>query len=74
MNELIEGELLKNWGKVLNDFSLSERISFPRSYAWIEEVKNVQLHIFSDASNRAYGCCAYLRFLFKSGEINPCCF
>lgn len=68
-DELIEGELLKKWEKVLNDFALSESISFPRSYAWVEDVKNVQLHIFSDASNKAYGCCAYLRFLFKSDEI-----
>jgi len=68
-DELIEGELLKSWEEILNDFALSENISFPRSYAWIEEIKKVQLHIFSDASNKAYGCCAYLRFLFNSGKI-----
>ena len=63
---MIEGELLKSWENVLTDFALSEKISFPRSYFWIDDVKNVQLHIFTDASNKAYGCCAYLRFL--SGE------
>ena len=33
-------------------------------------VKNIELHGFSDASERAYGCCVYLKFVTKNNFIS----
>ncbi len=45
-------------------------VQIPRLYVKIGDrrVVEVQLHVFCDASEDAYGCCAYVRFSFKSGE------
>ena len=47
-------------------------IKFNRLYSYQDDndpFESVQLHGFSDASMGAYGCCAYLRFTYKSGKI-----
>ena len=46
----------------LNDLSTLPKWKIPRYFAlssW-SNVDKVQLHIFCDASEKAYGCCAYL--------------
>ena len=66
----ITGYYLNQWNTILDEFENSECITFPRLYANVtEDVKSVQLHVFNDASERAYGTCAYLRYSYKSGEV-----
>ncbi|XP_058455592.1 uncharacterized protein LOC131432955 [Malaya genurostris] len=56
------------WSGLLSDI---ERFKIPRSYfgsAKSGEIEDVQLHIFTDASETAYGCVAYFRAVI-GGEV-----
>ncbi|XP_058817299.1 uncharacterized protein LOC131680602 [Topomyia yanbarensis] len=56
------------WSNILIDV---QSFKLPRSYfgnARSDEVKDVQLHIFADASETAYGCVAYFRAVVR-GEV-----
>ena len=47
-----------------------QRKLMTRQYVKYEDssVVSVQLHVFCAASEDAFGCCAYVRFSFKSGK------
>ena len=54
------------------DFNNIDCIIFNRKYCFTgidDPTVNIQLHRFSDASLRAYGCCAYLCIEHKSGIV-----
>ncbi|XP_062704467.1 uncharacterized protein LOC134286808 [Aedes albopictus] len=58
----------KRWTNILADV---HAFRLPRSYfghARLEEISDVQLHIFADASETAYGCVAYFRAIVR-GEV-----
>ena len=38
-------------------------------YAW-SELRNIDLHLFTDASERGYGCCVFVRALLPNDEIS----
>ena len=59
---------LTDW---LNDLQRLHVLQFPRC---MKPAANAisELHVFSDASEMAYGCCAYLRNETPDGEINVC--
>ncbi len=43
----------------------------PGCYFWLElKVINVQLHAFSDASERAYAAVLYARSVYSNGHVN----
>ena len=47
-------------------------IYLPRFYLnnfSIDDVKEIEMHGFSDASLKAYGCVTYLKFIFAHGNI-----
>ena len=51
----------------LKSFSVN-RCYFP-SYAW-SELRSIELHMFSDSSERGYGCCIYVRALLPNDEFS----
>ena len=66
-------DLLVEWEHFITELSEINEIKFSRNYCYDSEddpIVDVQLHGFSDASEKAYGCCVYLRFVNKSGLVN----
>lgn len=52
--------LLSMWSQVQDDMLNINKISIPR-YVYTNSLNKVQIHGFADASQRAYGCCIYIR-------------
>ena len=65
-------DLMTTWKKLLNDAVKLKPIMLERHYLSernLSEVKNTQLHGFSDASKRAYVAVVYIRNLFNDGTV-----
>ncbi len=60
------------WEKWISELLHIESLSVPRCYKPTNfgNVTNIQLHHFSDASNRGYGQCSYLRLENDRGNVN----
>ena len=58
--------------EIVDDFNNIDRIIFNGKYCFTsidDPIVNAQLHGFSDASLREYGCCVYLRIEHKNGIV-----
>ena len=71
-DEEISQNMLKTWERWLADLPHLQRISVPRYFKshQLDEVKNTQLHNFSDASTEGYGAVSYLRFVDVNDKIH----
>ena len=56
-DQTLTDELRQQWDSLNNELKLTSRTEIPRVTIIDQEA---DLHIFSDASNKAYGACAYL--------------
>ena len=64
--------LLTRWERWRNDIRLLANLKIPHCYKPEDfgEVKAVEMHNFSDASEEGYGQCSYLRLVNSQGRIH----
>ena len=65
-DENIEDSLKEKWCKWLNELQHMIQLAIPRQYIQ-ESIDNIQLHIFCDSSQLAYGAVAYIRCETSNG-------
>ena len=71
-DEEITGDALVDWSEIIDELSVLDIIKFPRIYCVDSDdnpIVSTELHGFCDASEKAYGCCVYLRSTLKSREV-----
>ena len=74
-DDLLPEELQNEWCGLINSLKEVDQLSFNRNYCYYDKndpFEKIELHGFSDASTKAYGCCVYLRYLYKSGKVKIC--
>ena len=69
-DEIVNENVQKHWNKWLAGAKNVSLVKIPRQYVEVKgrSIQKIELHVFCDASEDAYGACAYLRYSFKSGE------
>ena len=62
-------ELLKEWQSLVDGLAEFDEISFDRYFGIKDrtDLDSIELYGFSDASDRAYGACAYVCFRYDDG-------
>jgi hypothetical protein len=69
-DEIVPFDLQQKWYVWLQDLAKLSNFKFPRCVMPFDEADVVlELHNFSDASKKPYGCCTYLRCIDKQGRI-----
>ena len=64
----LKGESLRKWKSFLQDLILIDCYHIPRCYFACQPV-DIQLHGFSDASERAYAAVVYIRSTYSDGQV-----
>lgn len=68
-DDFIPEKALNKWFNWLSALNEIESFAIPRCYFGSgAEIKNIQLHVFGDASEQAYAASVYLRFV-EEGEV-----
>ena len=65
----IPEDLQNQWNKWKYELSALSQVEVPRCHLVLGTVRDISLHLFSDASEDGYGMCAYLRFVYASGTV-----
>lgn len=69
-DEPLQGELLKTWNSIFEEMKSLEQIKFPRCYfSQDSSITDVQLHAFSNASEKAYAAVLYMRTTYSDGRV-----
>ena len=69
----LEGHLLKKWDLFKGGLETLSQIRVPRYYHIHQHTPSiVQIHGFSDASDRAYTAVIYLRTVYSDGMVSTC--
>lgn len=65
-------EIFPRWEQWKSELHQLQALSVPRCYKPAEfgTIKSVELHHFSDASMKGYGCCSYLRLVNLKNEVH----
>lgn len=67
-DEPVSTKLHDAWTNFRNDLQNISNLKIPR-HILCRKASNIQLHIFCDSSERAYGACVYVRSVSTEGEI-----
>ncbi|KAL0830099.1 hypothetical protein ABMA28_003556 [Loxostege sticticalis] len=63
----VSSEIKELWSSFSTTLPLLNNLKIPR---WVlNNSDNYEIHVFSDASERAYGVCLYVRSVHRSGQI-----
>lgn len=69
-DELLQGELNKTWNSLLEELKSMKTIQIPRCYfSQDSSIVEIQLHAFSDASEKAYAAVLYMRTTYSNGQV-----
>ena len=70
-DKVLSENVLKSWMSWKQDLQVVEKMKVPRCVQTDNEenIVNIQLHHFSDASTMAYGAVSYLRIQHSSGQV-----
>lgn len=67
----ISEDIFKAWKQWIELFDQIARLEIPRHYGYDSDtVKDISLHVFTDASQEAYAAVAFFRFLYIDGNIH----
>ena len=69
-DEPISGQSLSDWHSLCDKLGLISKIVVPRSIRCKREASTVELHGFSDASERGFGCCIYVRVIYQDSSAS----
>lgn len=69
----IREDLPNHWNKWKYEFSALSQVQVRRCHLVNGTVRDISLHLFSDASEDGYGMSAYLRFVYASGTARCSC-
>ncbi|XP_072384621.1 uncharacterized protein [Diabrotica undecimpunctata] len=67
---ITDPDLLDSWFKFLSSLTNLSSFSIPRCIIEENDVIQVELHGFCDASTQAYGCCMYLRAEYSDSSVS----
>lgn len=68
-DDVLSEEIIRAWRKFSNSLSHISLITLPRQVLCDSPVVT-ELHSFSDASQRAYGACVYIRSIDEAGNVH----
>ena len=70
-DEQIPADIAAKWQSWIKSLASISMLSFPRCIKpAVFDDAVLELHHFSDASSRAYGCCTYIRCVNKDGAVH----
>ena len=68
-DEPVPQPLADRWRSWWSELDTLQDLRFPRCLTGIEDLRSVELHHFSDSSEKAYGSCTYMRSVDVSGQV-----
>ena len=71
-DDVLDDDTCSKWEKWRKKLSLLQNININRCFKPTEfgNIVSVSVHNFADASQKAYGCCSYLRLVDEDGRIH----
>ena len=69
-DQQLSPELITEWQKLQVQLPLINEINVERFVLQKGNVTQIQLHGFSDASEKAYGACLYIRSINQQGQVS----
>ena len=66
--EVVPDHIAERWRKWIEELDELKNMSFPRCMT--KEGVRYEVHNFSDASEKGYGCCSYLKSILDDGSVH----